>query len=131
MIPPEKRKEAVLKRKETIARKKQQKEQKKTQNSIKRHSQHLTNLKDDRSKEAYAKVIQSLHKYKNKNIMDTGARYKGRDIVAINVKATLGREQILESVNKISKHIKYFKESFYFLNYYNDKKYYNCITWQK
>ncbi len=125
MIPPEKREQAKQKRLATIARKRQLKQEKKVNNAIKRQSSLLSSIGDEHNKTAYARILQVLSKYKNKSIVKTGAIYKKREVIAINVKQTLEREQIIDKVNKISKLLgEYNRNGLIDLSVKGDKWYY-------
>lgn len=128
MIPPEKREQAKLKRQATIARKKELKKEKKLNNAIKRQASLLTSVNDETNKVAYTRILQVLYKYKNKKFFNTGAKYKKRDVVAINVKQRLHIDTILEKVNKISKILGEYGNGFIDLSVKGDKWYYHGQT---
>jgi hypothetical protein len=94
------------KRKATIAKKRLNKETKKVINQekvVKKHEEHLTNLKDVKNKNAYAKILEKFKKFKNKHIVKTGARYKNSDVIGITVHQRMDKADILKYVNSLSK----------------------------
>jgi hypothetical protein len=96
----------VEKRKATIAKKRLEKEANKAklqEKMVKKHEENLINIKDDKNKSGYAKILNKFNKFKNKKIIKTGARYKGQDVIEIIVHETMKKDEILKYVNSLSK----------------------------
>ena len=96
----------VEKRKATIEKKRAKKAEKKLtyqEKIIEKHQEHLTELKDVSNKNAYAKILNRFNKFKNKRIIKTGARYKGKDVIEVIVHEKMKKEEILKYVNTLSK----------------------------
>jgi hypothetical protein len=120
MNPQEKRKLTILKKRE----KKEKAKEAHAQKIVSKHQEHLSKLKDVKNVNAYAKVLQRFNKYKNKHILNTGIRYKGKDIIQIVIHERMHQDQILDIVNKMSKDLGKMGEGFIDLSVKGDRWYF-------
>ena len=98
---------ATEKRRATIMKKRQAKIDKKEANEAKfidKHPDVFGKIKDEKNKPTYIKVMKDLKKTFKSDIhmFNTGARYKGRDVLGITINQRMHKNQILDTANHLS-----------------------------
>jgi hypothetical protein len=98
---------ASEKRRATILKKRQAKADKKEANEKKFTDQFpdvFGKIKDEKNKPTYIKVMKDLKKkFKSEiHMFNTGARYKGRDVLGLTINQRMNKNEILETANHLS-----------------------------